>query len=152
MKARILYLSVVFCLAVGLSAAQQPAPAPEPHGPPHGPDPFAGSFFPPELVMQNQQAIGLSDEQKTYLRTELRDAQLKFSDLQWKLQDEVEKMVSLARQPHVDEQQALAQLDKVLTVEREIKRAQVALMVHIKNKLTSEQQARLDEIRGRSPR
>jgi len=152
MKAGIIYLSVLFCLAVSLAAAQQPAPAPEPHGPPHGPDPFAGSFFPPELVMQNQQAIGLSDEQKTYLRTELRDAQLKFSDLQWKLQDEVEKMVSLARQPHVDEQQALAQLDKVLTVEREIKRAQVALMVHIKNKLTSEQQARLDEIRGRSPR
>ena len=152
MKARIIYLIVVLCLAAGLAAAQQPAPVPEPHGPPHGPDPFAGSFFSPELVMQNQQAIGLSDEQKTYFRTELRDAQIKFTDLQWKLQDEVEKMVSLARQPHVDEQQALAQLEKVLTVEREIKRAQVALMVHIKNKLTSEQQAKLDEIRGRSPR
>jgi len=152
MKARIIYLIVVLCLAAGLATAQQPAPAPEPHGPPHGPDPFAGSFFPPELVMQNQQAIGLSDDQKAYFRTELRDAQVKFTDLQWKLQDEVEKMVSLARQPHVDEQQALAQLEKVLAVEREIKRAQVALMVHIKNKLTSEQQAKLDEIRGRSPR
>lgn len=47
------------------------------------------------------------------------------------------------------EQQALAQLDKVLDVEREVKRAQIGLMVRIKNKLTPEQQAQLREIRGR---
>jgi Spy/CpxP family protein refolding chaperone len=102
--------------------------------------------------MQNQQAIGLTDEQKSYFRTELRDAQLKFTDLQWKLQDEGEKMISLANQAHVDEQQALAQLEKVLTVEREVKRAQISLLVHIKNKLTPEQQAKLEDLRGKAPR
>lgn len=100
--------------------------------------------------MQNQQAIALTDEQKSYLRTEIRDAQMKFTDLQWKLQDEAEKMVSLASQPHVDEQQALAQLEKVLTVERDVKRAQIALLVHIKNKLTADQQAKLEELRGKA--
>jgi len=100
-------------------------------------------------VIQNQEAIGLSDEQKSYLRNEIRQAQLKFTDWQWKLQDEMEKMVSLIKQPQVEEQQVLAQLEKVLTVEREIKREQVTLLVRIKNKLTPEQQAKLEEIRSK---
>ena len=151
MKIKILSIIALLCLALISAAAQQPAPTPHP-GPQPGPDPFGGSFFPPELVIQNQQAIGLSDEQKTYFRTEIRDAQLKFTDLQWKLQDEMEKMVSLVKQPRVDEQQVLAQLDKVLTAEREMKRAQIALLVHIKNKLTPDQQAKLDDIRAKFQR
>ena len=43
----------------------------------------------------------------------------------------------------MDEQQAVAQLEKVLAVEREIKRGQVAFMIRLKNKLTPEQQAKL---------
>ena len=146
MKARVILICALFCLATVLAVAQTPAPDAHPQP---GPDPIGQSFFPPELVMQNQQAIGLTNEQKSYLRTELRDAQLKFTDLQWKLQDEAEKMVSLTRQPHVDEQQALAQLEKMLTVEREVKRAQIALLVHIKNKLTPDQRARLRQLRAK---
>jgi Spy/CpxP family protein refolding chaperone len=113
-------------------------------------DPIGQSFFAPELVIQHQEAIGLNDEQKTYLKTEIRQAQLKFTELQWKLQDEMEKLVSLVKQPRVDEPVALAQLDKVLAMEREIKRAQIALLVHIKNELTPEQQAKLTDIRSKS--
>jgi hypothetical protein len=58
-------------------------------------------------------------------------------------------MLAVVKQPRIDEHQALAQLEKVLSAEREIKRAQIALLVHIKNKLTSEQQAKLEDIRGR---
>lgn len=147
MRARIISIFAVLCLTAYLAAGQQPPAGPHPQP---GPDPLGRSFFPPELVMQNQQAIGLSDEQKNYLRTEIRDAQIKFTDLQWKLQDEGEKMASLVKQPHVDEQQALAQLEKVLSVEREMKRAQIALLVHIKNKLTPEQQAKLEELRDKT--
>lgn len=176
MNTKIVSIFAMFCLLACFATAQQPGPpqagpggggplgqgpgrgipggvpgggpGPGP-GPGPGGDALGRSFFPPELVMQNQQAIGLTDEQKSYLRTELRDAQMKFSDLQWKLQDEVEKMVALTSQSHVDEQQTLAQLEKVLTAEREIKRAQIALLVHIKNKLTPEQQAKLEEMRDR---
>src|SRR5579864_2387204 len=149
MKAKIIQVCALILLAVSLAAGQQPAPAPEARGPQTGPDPLGQNFFPPELVMQNQQAIGLTDEQKTYLRTELRDAQLKFTDHEWKLQDEVEKMLTLVRQPRIDEQQTLAQLEKVLSVEREVDRAQITLLVHIKNKLTTDQQAKLDDLRGK---
>jgi len=93
----------------------------------------------------------LSAEQKDYFKTEIRAAQLKFTELQWKLQDEMEKLVTVIKQPRVDEQQVLAQLEKVLAAEREIKRQQVTLLVRIKNKLTPEQQGKLSELRSKPP-
>jgi Spy/CpxP family protein refolding chaperone len=113
-------------------------------------DPLRDHFFPPELVMQNQQAIGLGDDQKSFFKTELRQAQQRFTELQWKLEDEMERFVALVKQPQVDEQQALAQLDKVLAAEREVKRTQISLLIHIKDHLRPEQQATLQEIRRKA--
>jgi Spy/CpxP family protein refolding chaperone len=128
--------SIIFILLL-LSplAAQQP---PE--------DPLRDLMFPPEVVMQHQQAIGLSDEQKNNLKNEVRQAQLKFTELQWTLQDEMERLVSLLKQSKVDEKQAASQLEKVLAAEREIKRAQLMLLIRIKNNLTPSQQAQLREL------
>lgn len=138
MKWRILCVAALVLLTAARIRGQQPDQ-----------DPIGQSFFAPEMVMQNQEAIGLNEEQKTYLKTEIRQAQLKFTEWQWKLQDEMEKLVALVKQQHVEEQEALAQLEKVLAMEREIKRAQVTLLVRIKNKLTPEQQAKLLEIRSK---
>jgi len=138
MRARVLCLCAVFLLATGAARAQQPDQ-----------DPIGQSFFAPELVIQHQEAVGLSAEQKEYLKAEIRQAQLKFTELQWKLQDEMEKLVTLVKQPRVDEQQVLAQLERVLAAEREIKREQVTLLVRIKNKLTAEQQGKLLEMRSK---
>ncbi len=109
-------------------------------------DPLRDIMFPPEAVMQHQQAIGLSDEQKNSFKVEVRQAQLKFTELQWTLQDEMERLVSLLKQPKVDEKQAALQLDKVLAAEREIKRAQLTLLIQIKNNLTPAQQTQLREL------
>lgn len=130
-----LYLPCILLLFLGVARAQQPQP-----------DPFAGNLFPPELVMQHQQAIGLSEEQKNFVKAELQKAQIRLTELQWGLQEEVEKLSASVRQNQVDEAQALAQLDKVLAVEREVKRTHIGLLVRIKNKLTPEQEARLREI------
>jgi Spy/CpxP family protein refolding chaperone len=138
MRRSSLCLCAAFLLAAGAAHAQQPEQ-----------DPIGQSFFSPELVIQHQEAIGLSPEQKEYIKTEIRQAQLKFTELQWKLQDEMEKLVGLVKQPQVNEQQVLAQLEKVLAAEREVKREQVTLLVRIKNKLTPEQQGKLAELRSK---
>jgi Spy/CpxP family protein refolding chaperone len=116
-------------------AAQQP---PE--------DPLRDVLFPPEAVMQHQQAVGLSEEQKNNLKVEVRQAQLRFTELQWTLQDEMERLVSLLKQSKVDEKQAALQLDKVLGAEHDIKRAQLMLLIRIKNNLTPAQQTQLREL------
>ena len=118
---------------------------------PQGRDPLGENLFPPDLVMSHQKAIGLDEAQKSFLRSELLKAQTRFTELQWQLQDAMEALVALVKQNTVDERQVMAQLDKVLSSEREIKRTQIGLMVRIKNKLTPEQQARLRELRPRAP-
>ncbi len=138
MRTGVLCICTMFLFAAGAIRAQQPDQ-----------DPIGQSFFAPELVIQHQEAIGLSAEQRDYFKTEIRQAQLKFTELQWKLQDEMEKLISLVKQPRADEQQVLAQLEKVLAAEREVKREQVTLLVRIKNKLTAEQQGKLFELRSK---
>ena len=114
---------------------------------PQGPDPIGENLFPPDLVVSNQKAIGLEDTQKNFVRSEVLKAQTRFTELQFQLQDALETLSGLLKQNRADESQVLAQLDKVLNAEREIKRAQIALMVRIKNQLTAEQQARLRQLR-----
>jgi Spy/CpxP family protein refolding chaperone len=114
-----------------------------------GPDPVAENLFPPDQVLANQKAIGLDDAQRNYVRAEVLKAQTRFTELQFQLQDAMESLVGLLKQNPVDETQVMAQLDKVLNAEREVKHTQIALMVRIKNKLTPEQQARLRQLRGK---
>src|SRR5260370_33203269 len=106
MKAK--YFVVLFAVA-GYIRAQQP-----------GEDPLREYLFPPELVIENQQAIGLTGDQTILVKMQMAEAMLQFMRLQGKLKDEMGKMVSLLKQPKVDEQQLLAELDKVLEPEREL--------------------------------
>lgn len=113
-------------------------------------DPISSNLFPVELIMQHQQAIGLSESQKTFIKTEVRKAQVKFTDLQFQLQDETEAMATLLKKDRVDEPQMLAQLDKILALEREIKRTHLSLIVQIKNMLTPDQQTLLQGIKNKT--
>lgn len=112
-------------------------------------DPFARLMFPPELVMRHQGEIALQEAQRTALQTAIQSAQTKFTDVQWRLSGEGEKMARLLQGPTIDEAQVLEQVDRILSMEREIKRAQIALMVRIKNTLTPAQQQKLNELRDR---
>ena len=114
-------------------------------------DPFADAFFPPELIMQNQQLLGLTTEQKSLLRSEVQKAQTRFTDLQWQLQDEMQRLTALAREASPSEERILTQLDKVLNLEREIKRTHIGLVVRMKRALTAEQQKKLQELK-KTPR
>jgi Spy/CpxP family protein refolding chaperone len=125
---------------------QQPQP-PEPQSqprPPHPPmDPLGDSMFPPDLIMQHTRDLGLTDEQKSYMRAEIQKTTMRFNELQWQLQDAMEALHATMKANPVNEQLALSQLDKVLDTEREIKRLHFGLAIGLKNKLTPEQQEKL---------
>jgi len=106
-------------------------------------DPLGDAMFPPELIMQHTRDLGLTDEQKTYMRGEIQKTTTRFNELQWQLQDSMEALHTTMKANPVNEQLALQQLDKVLDAEREIKRLHFGLAINIKNKLTPEQQEKL---------
>ena len=145
MKKRIALLILVMAagalLAVALVSAQQP-----PQQPPPPMDPLGDVIFPPELIMGHTRDLGLTDEQKTFMRAEIQKSTTRFNELQWQVQDAMEALHALMKANPVSEQQALAQLDKVLDTEREIKRLHFGLAIALKNKLTPEQRAKLHEL------
>ena len=110
-------------------------------------DPLAEGLFPPELLLFHGETVGLTDEQRAAIRSEVEKVHQRFTDLDQRLQREVEAMKELVRKQRVQEKAALEQLDKVLDAEREIKHTQLALMIALKNQLTQEQQARLKDLR-----
>jgi len=141
--------AVLLALCLGLVAhavRAQEAPAAPPN------DPIARSVLPPELIMQNQKAIQLSEAQKGAVIAEVKRAQGRIVDLQWDMQRALEPLVELLGKDKVDEPQVLAQLDKVLAAEREFKRTQLILAVRLKNILSPEQQRTLNELRSSAPR
>jgi len=99
--------------------------------------------------LQHQSDIELTEEQRNALIAGVQKAQERFSDLQQRLQKEVDALGVLLKKEQVEEQAALAQFDKVLNQEREVKRAHLALALGIRNKLTRAQQAKLREIKSK---
>ena len=109
-------------------------------------DPFARYLYPPDRVMSHAMEIGLDDAQKASIKTEVQKAQQKFLDLQFEMQGESEKMIRLLQEKPVSESGVLAEVDRILGLEKEIKKTQVSLLVRIKNVLTPAQQAKLSEL------
>jgi len=52
-------------------------------------------------------------------------------------------------QKEINEQAVIAQLDKVLSLEQDIKRTQLILLIRLKNKLTPQQQAQLRQFKAK---
>ena len=105
-------------------------------------------FYPPELVMGNQRAIGLDDAQRNAILGHVRTLQALVVQLQFRLAGEAERLGDLLLAPDVDETAVLAQIDRVLPVEREIKRAQITMLIRIRNTLNAQQRGQLDAARG----
>ena len=106
-------------------------------------DPIGKNLIPPELVMSQSESIGLTDKQRATIKSEVQKTQAKFAGVQWDLQEATTKMSNLLQQTPVDEAKVLEQADRVMALEREMKRAQLTLLIRIRNALTAEQIAQL---------
>ncbi len=122
------WIVVVSVLVVGQVAAQGVAP-----------DPLASLVFPPELLMRHRAELGLTDEQVASIRGRHEQLGSKTQTHQRRLQAAVGRLAKLLSAEQVDEQAALEQLGQVLGAEQELKRAQLRLMIQIRNQLTAEQ-------------
>ena len=117
--------------------------APGTHAQQPGADPIAENVFAPELVMRYAADINLDERQRSAIKDAIQKAQSRFMDAQWDMQSESERMVRLLQARPVDEAAVLAQADRVMGLEREIKKAHLSLLVRIKNLLTATQQDKL---------
>lgn len=116
-------------------------------GPPLRPGEFLQRLFPPSVLMRHQRDIGLSGEQRRAITREMTATHKRLLELRWQLEAETAELAKLLDAARVDESTALERAGRVLELERQVKRAHLAMLVRLKNVLTPEQQARLRALR-----
>jgi Spy/CpxP family protein refolding chaperone len=127
------------------------APASAETSPANQGDELAQNLFAPELVLKFRQEIGLDGRQSKAVKDLVQKAQNRFLDLQWDIQAETAKLTQFLKARPIDSTAALAQADRVLNLERDVKKAQLSLLIGIKNLLSSAQQEQLLELRRKNP-
>ena len=132
---------LVFVLIVVLAIASLGAQQPD--------DPIARHLFPPDLLMKYQREIGLSESQRKTMLEAIAKSQTRFVELQWDSQGESEKLAQLLQARPVDEAAVLAQADRLMALERDVKKTHPSLLVRLKNLLSETQQRKLGELRPR---
>jgi len=111
------------------------------------PDPMHDVMFPPDMILGHSRQLNLTEDQKAYMRAEIQKTSTSFNELQWNLQDQMELLHEMMKASSVIEEQVLGQLNRVLDIERDIKRLHFGLAVRLKNRLTAAQQEQLQLLR-----
>jgi hypothetical protein len=111
---------------------------------------FMKRLYPPELVMENHRAIELRKDQRISITKAIQATQASTVELRWSMQDAATRLTDEMNRPKVDRKAALAAAEEVMTLEGQVKRAHLGLLIEIKNTLDVDQQTKLDAIRARA--
>jgi len=96
-------------------------------------------LYPPDIIMRHQQRLGITPAQRSEMTAAVREFQSEVAELQWTLQSEQQTLRQSLASVDIDSKAALAQVDTVLALENEFKRAHFRLLIAIKNALTEDQ-------------
>jgi Spy/CpxP family protein refolding chaperone len=106
-----------------------------------------GNLFPPEFVLMNQVALGLSNEQVAAIKKQVGDTQGRLLDAKVDLSRVTEQLRAALEGAKVDEAAALNLAAQAMDLEKQVKTAHLGLMIRVKNTLTEEQQDKARALR-----
>jgi Spy/CpxP family protein refolding chaperone len=111
--------------------------------------PFSQHLIPPELIMQNQGRLRITEAQRTAIMQEINKVQETATQAQWRVADESEKLNDLLARDNAPEADVIAQAERLMNWESAVKRAQLTMLIRIRNVLTQDQLTMLREMRRR---
>jgi len=125
----------VASLGVGLANAAEPQQ-----------DVFKGKLFPPNVILEHQEALQLSKEQFTKIRAAVVEVQAGVAEHEWDMREAYQALMQELDKAPIDEVRVLEQATVALKAENQVKKKQMAMLVRLKNLLTSEQIRYLESI------
>jgi Spy/CpxP family protein refolding chaperone len=135
---------MLFVLLTLTSPAFSQSPPQGPGGPGSpGFDVIGTNLFNPDLIMNHQTELGLSESQKESLIKEMQTGQGGMIGPSFKVKSAMEELNSVLSKPRVDESKAIAALQNLTKHEDEVKVHMVRMLVRMKNILTPQQQEKL---------
>ena len=102
-------------------------------------DVFKGKLFPPNIILEHQDELGLSKEQFTAIRAAVVEVQSNVAGHEWDLREAYQRVLSELDDSPIDEDKVLENVDAALRAENQVKKLQVAMLIKLRNLLTDEQ-------------
>ena len=102
-------------------------------------DVFKGKLYPPNVILEHQDELGLTKEQFTAIRAAVVEVQGKVAEHEWDLREAYQRVLADLDDLPVDEDKILENVDKALKAENEVKKLQVGMLIKLRNLLTDEQ-------------
>ena len=128
------YLVTIFVLATALNQVQAQ-------------DVFQSEFFNVDMILKYRSEIDLSEEQAKTIKSLYNSSMSEFNSLKWDLDYAFKELKEAISPAKVDLELAESKMQTVLELEEKLKMQRLAMFVELKNELTSEQQAKLKELR-----
>ena len=134
----------IVTIVVALLALSSAASAQDPRRS-QGPDVFRGKLYPPNVILEHQDALGLTKEQFTSIRRAVVDVQASVAEHEWDLRTAYQAVMTELDNSPIDSDRVLDLVSEALAAENEVKKLQVLMLINIRNLLTDEQMAYLRE-------
>jgi Spy/CpxP family protein refolding chaperone len=96
-------------------------------------------LYPPDIIMRYQKRLGITEAQRSQITGAVKTFQGEVADLQWNMQSEQQRLRQSFAGYTINMEESLAQAEKVLALETQLKLAHFRLLIKIKNALTEEQ-------------
>ncbi len=112
-----------------------------------GAESVSDHLFSPDLLVFARDEVPLTEEQRRILQEVTGRMEARFGELQERLKRENDILAVVVKPERVSTAAALEQLERVLEIEREIRKLQLGFMLAIKQQLTPEQQEKLNAFR-----
>lgn len=109
-------------------------------------DVFRGKLFPPNVILEHQDALGLSKEQFTAIRTAVVAVQSDIAEHEWDVREAYQRIMAGLDEKPVDERRVLSGVEAALRAENQVKIRQMTMLIRLKNLLTAEQIEYLESV------
>lgn len=111
--------------------------------PPPAPDRLPQLVISPESIVARAEVLGIDDVQRTAMRAELAAGDAALAPLEIQLRESRLRLARALDREVIDEGEAIAATEALVTIEGEIKLARMRLLIRLRNRLTPSQRARL---------
>lgn len=108
---------------------------------------FQKELFSVDAVLKYRNEIGLSPQQVEDIKKIYDDHIRMFNSTKWDLDAELVVLNKHLSQSTVDEKSSMAQMEKIMTLEDQLKRMRLGMLIKIKNELKESQQGQLKNLR-----
>lgn len=110
-------------------------------------DSFQKELFSTHVVLKYRNELDLSEKQVSNIKKIHQDHITKFNSIKWDLDAELQALSTLLASNQVDESKSMTKMEKVMSLEDQLKRIRLSMLIKIKNELNPSQQKQLKRLR-----